>query len=89
MGELNTAKPRYPVWISLDKSDELNTQSLILEEKYKPEPQEPVKLSAEERAAISEQYRLQKIAEKAAQKDEMRKKREEEMARKKEERAKV
>ncbi|KAK3092925.1 hypothetical protein FSP39_008962 [Pinctada imbricata] len=57
-------------------------------EKAPFERDDVIKLTAEERALISEQYRQQKMAERAAQKEELKKKKVEDMLRRKEERAK-
>ena len=55
----------------------------------KVEEQEMPRLTNEEKAAIKEQFKQQKLAEKLAQKEEMKKKRQEEIQKRREEKALV
>lgn len=62
---------------------------LLFSASRKSEEPEMPRLTSEEKAAIKEQFKQQKLAEKMALKEEIKKKRQEEMQKKKEERALV
>lgn len=85
----NTASANTSASASPKKKKEKEKEKQVEKEKSKPKPPpEEDMLTPEEKAALREQQKQQKIAEKNAQKEELRRKFEEEKQKRKEERAK-